>query len=139
MAATEQYAERTWTYVGRRQLRNGGLGYLWLNQTGEEALFKKVRGSVIGATYTVTASADESLVKGTPIFQSGDRHPDSEQWDLEDRTAYTSDQARLVEARAAKEVPFEDLTLRELRAQLAAAPATRRTAMLAVILRKLGA
>lgn len=139
MAATEQYAERTWTFVGRRQLTKGGLGYLWLPEAGEEVLFRTVRGSVIGGSYLVNCTPDNASVKGTPAYQAGDRHPQAAEWDLEDRAAHNADQARLIEARAAKEIPFEDLTLCELRAQLADAPATRRTAMLAVILRKLGA
>jgi hypothetical protein len=139
MPAAEEYTDHTWIYVGRRVLAKGGLGDVWLTESGQQVTFKKMRGSMVGASYTITANADENSVQGTPRFQSGERHPNAPEWDLADRAAYNADQARLLEARLKKEVPLDDLTLRELRERLDRAMPATRTAMIAVVLQRLGA
>lgn len=136
-------SEERWTYAGRRQVTGGKLGYCWVDGDGRELFYATVRAGVVGAVYELDVErADDNVrVVPSPRFVDEPRDPRVAEWEAEDRAAYTADELRKRESRAkrASGERFGQLTLEQLRAQLIAQPPPRRAALLAQVLRYLGA
>lgn len=137
MAESELHPER-WTYAGRRVVDGGGLAGVWIDDVGEELLFKG-RHRSIGATYEVGVSRDATVRAGVDraaFVDAGGDDPRIAEWVAHDRAAYTSDQARRREERAKRDAAsrFGELTLDDVRERLRSLPAPQRAALLSNVL-----
>ena len=129
-----------WTYLGRRLVRGGKIGYCWLTADDEEVIFDKVKATVIGGVYEIEVIHNEdgtrSVYKNT-VKYAGRSHADSKkvgQWALEDKAAYTEQQRRGVEKKKAKEdKPLGNLTLKEIGLMCRRAP-SQRSAIIATVI-----
>lgn len=140
----DQFQKETWTYAGRRELKGGKLGGLFLDEKGEEMLWAMGGGMIhrsIGATYEVEVLRDgdhtRARLSGMRFLEAAD--PDDPRipaWDLADRAAYTTDAARKAEAKAKREGrDFGELTLKDVRDQIQKLPYGQGTALMAQVMR----
>lgn len=131
-----------WTYVGRRELTGGGLGFTWLDDNGETRIFKTGAARAIGGVYVVHATADRTQIvtKGAnaPTFARVGDDPRIPTWEAEDVVAYGADQLRRAEAKAKRDDRFGELTLDQVRTQMVGATAPGRAALVARVLREIG-
>lgn len=125
----------TWTYMGRRQVAGGGLGYLWMDESGAEHFFKKLPGGVIGGAYEVQAERTEESITvrgGARWVARDERHERAGEWDARDRAASTAETMRKQEAKAKREDrPMRDLTVEEVADLYWRLPAPQQGALLA--------
>ncbi|HEY3944402.1 MAG TPA: hypothetical protein VGL78_04175 [Solirubrobacteraceae bacterium] len=135
-----------WTYLGRRESANHKLLAYWQMADGERALFGgKHPPRVVGGTYEVQVyRRPDGLSIGTyPTFIEGPSPEDEKvaEFEAEDRAASTANQIRKAEAKARAGSPerFGELTLNELRRNLARQPSLRRAALIGQILRYINA
>lgn len=133
------FSSQSWIFAGRREKAKGGLFYVWINHHGEEVSYGKVKGTVVGGRYDVMTNAEGSKVSGTPVYQGKSDDARTARWELEDRAAYTADQLRKREAKAKGEDHIGELTLSEVRDMLVTRFGMPRTALLAQVLRYIGA
>lgn len=133
-----------WVYAGRREAKGGGLVGLWLDPDGIELAFKGPHRS-IGSVYEVSVDrvdgAVRAGVKGARWLQADGEDERAARWELEDRAAYTEDTARKAEAALKRDAGanLDGLTVGDLRRLVITAPAARRTALIAVVLQRIGA
>ena len=147
MSGEQQPTTQAWIYLGRRALAGGGLGDARLpadRQPDELVLFKAAAGrNVPGGRYEVRCAetATGLSLHGCPRLLENSGHELTAEWELADRVAYLDDEARRAEQRALRYGPerLGTPTLAELKQRHHAAPAPRRAALLATLLRYLGA
>lgn len=137
-----------WTYLGRRRLTGGKLGYLWRDAGGRELAYPGLKAHAPGATYTVTVrSRDEdgsaATVAAVVTFAEAAPAGDEEtaRLVLADREAHLADEVRRAEARERKDAGerLGDLNLREIRDGLLRQGGPHRSARLALIINYLNA
>lgn len=142
---TESTTER-WTYIGRR-INGTELQQAWLDEEGMSRYFtaRKLSHRAVGATYELSVTRGDGAVRAGVAGATFIAGPDDDDvrvpgWELEDRAAWVADEARKAEAKLKRDGDaIGDLTLREFRQRLLASPSSRRGALIAVLLRYIGA
>lgn len=132
----------TWTYVGRRFLTGNKIGYAWIDATDEEVMFDKIKATVVGGLYEieVVRGGDKlSVYKNTVKYvgPSGSDKDTVAKWAALDKAAYTEQQRRAVERKAAKEdQPLANLTLAQVATMVRRSP-SQRSAIIATVINEI--
>jgi hypothetical protein len=93
MTATKQ--EEVWIYAGRRWGRDKKIAFCWIDGDGNEYLYGKVKGAVLGGFHNITVERDgESVRLYHGVKFTGDRADDERVAVLQaqDRDAYNQQQ-----------------------------------------------
>lgn len=135
-----------WTYAGRRQLRSrAGLALCFIDPDGEKMLYRISKGlkhRTIGAQYEVEVERD---VRGGATAKLSDavyvNSPGTtsqallDEWEVEDRAAFTADELRKREASAKTNTDtWDNMSLGDLRMYARKLPAGQKQALVAQII-----
>lgn len=143
---TDTDHDETWTYAGQRLLANGKLVNAWRQPDADDLVLVDFGvKAAVGTTYTVTVTGDGKFRLGAPADWRSFQPPPAD-WIAAHETSKAMHAREAVERRIARESGTRDLdrldslTLAELRSQLLACRRhAERTALLAIILQRLGA
>lgn len=129
--------------MGRRLVAGGKIAHCWLDPNGEELLYDKVKAAVVGGRYEIDVIRKPdngiSVYKNTVKFveQPTVGKTTLNQWQLEDKAAYTEQQRRAVERRVTKEEkPLANMTLAEVATMIRRAP-SQRSAIIATVINEI--
>jgi hypothetical protein len=129
VTAAATFTPEVWTYAGRRVAANGKtLVHAWVDDTGEERYYVKLKALEVGGRYTVEVARDGERVsvsqhvvwEGT-LPQTGPDRERVQGWKAEDRAAQHTIERRREEKRVADDSQLEE-ALDVLRAHFAACP-----------------
>jgi hypothetical protein len=139
---TETKPVERWTYTGRRRGAKNLTYYAWIDKSGEDRWYRKLRASVIGGIYTVEVDRSSENVSVYPasLQYTGDRvEPEKRaDWELRDRTLMVTIERERLEKKHAGESEFDKAMapLRQLYAQQRTW--SQRAALTAMVLSELG-
>lgn len=128
-----------WIYIGRRAVGKK-LYYCYLKADGDTASYVKpiTVSKVIGGLYAVRQTADGKsalISKDGRSYLGPSGHGETTVWRVQDETAMALREAqKMAEAEEAGESVFLDMTVRDLKKQVAFLPAFKRRAVVATVI-----
>lgn len=142
--SADELVEREWTFKHRVIVKAGQLGGEWIDHNGNDRVFRDVpRGAVAGTVWTISANDDGTRAAPKAATYTGRRHPNEDEreaWAVLDRvTKIEKDrEAQLRKLAAAEGDTIDNMTIAEVAKIIRGAPWTRRAAIVAVVLDRLG-
>lgn len=131
------FAERRWTYIGRRFGAKRKVLHHFVDHRGEVVGYDRGPDhAVIGGVYTVEALIDSTSARPKSArYVERSKDPAVDEWRLRDRTTMTEvEQDREAKRQAADNGDFGSMTLRELRTLLRRRPFNQQAGMLAAVI-----
>lgn len=140
MSTEQERKSVEWTYMGQRLTASKKLAHAWRREDGEQVLYLKLKAASVGGVYALDVSPNgEKVFSASLRFVRQSDDENAPRWSIEHESARVEYDAQRAEKSAAKEKPLSDMTLREVKQMMHRTLAPRRRALLAVILKEIGA
>lgn len=110
MAETEEFTKQKWWYAGQRAGRTTKVVIQFVDEEGNERVFKKGRDRfVIGHAYEVEANSTSAKVSGATLLPDEPKHPETMTWNMEEVAFKTGQEQERLVKRLQEDNEFEDM------------------------------